>query len=80
MPFLANDKLDPARSHGDLLLTISSYHEDLNLFALRQLMRATRRHLVLQVDARRLQPAHRHVPRRRRAGGGKRPAGPACAT
>jgi deferrochelatase/peroxidase EfeB len=48
MPFLANDKLDPARSHGDLLLTISSYHEDLNLFALRQLMRATRRDLVLK--------------------------------
>jgi deferrochelatase/peroxidase EfeB len=47
MPFLANDKLDPARSHGDLLVTISSVHEDLNLFALRQLMRATRRHLVL---------------------------------
>ena len=48
MPFLANDKLDPARSHGDVLLTISSYHEDLNLFALRQLMRATRRELVLR--------------------------------
>ena len=48
MPFLANDKLDPARSHGDLLLTISSYHEDLNLFALRQLLRATRRSLVLK--------------------------------
>jgi deferrochelatase/peroxidase EfeB len=48
MPFLANDKLDPARSHGDLLLTISSYHEDVNLFALRQLMRATRRDLVLK--------------------------------
>jgi deferrochelatase/peroxidase EfeB len=48
MPFLANDKLDPARCHGDLLLTISSYHEDLNLFALRQLMRVTRRELVLK--------------------------------
>jgi len=48
MPFLANDKLDPERTHGDLLLTISSYHEDLNLFALRQLMRATRRELVLK--------------------------------
>jgi deferrochelatase/peroxidase EfeB len=47
MPFLGNDKLDPSRSHGDLLLTISSYHQDLNLFALRQLMRATRRDLVL---------------------------------
>jgi deferrochelatase/peroxidase EfeB len=42
MPFLANDKLDPERSHGDLLLTVTSAHEDINLFALRQLMRATR--------------------------------------
>lgn len=48
MPFLANDKLDPDRSHGDLLITITSYHEDLNLFALRQLMRVTRQHLVLK--------------------------------
>ena len=35
-------------SHGDLLLTISSAHEDINLFALRQLMRATRGTLALQ--------------------------------
>ena len=28
MPFIANDRLDPARSHGDLLLTISSQHTD----------------------------------------------------
>jgi len=48
MPFLANDKLDPAWSHGDLLITVSSYHEDLNLFALRQLMRATRGTLALK--------------------------------
>ena len=75
MPFLANDKLDPARSHGDLLLTISSYHEDLNLFALRQLMRATRRHLVLKwmLDGynRRTDTSHdAGAP-----GGGKRPGG-----
>jgi deferrochelatase/peroxidase EfeB len=75
MPFLANDKLDPARSHGDLLLTISSYHEDLNLFALRQLMRATRRHLVLtwMLDGynRRTDTSHdAGAP-----GGGKRPGG-----
>jgi deferrochelatase/peroxidase EfeB len=31
MPFLANDRLDPARSHGDLLLTITSTHEDVKL-------------------------------------------------
>ncbi len=75
MPFLANDKLDPARSHGDVLLTISSYHEDLNLFALRQLMRATRRHLVLKwmIDGynRRTDTSHdAGAP-----GGGKRPGG-----
>jgi deferrochelatase/peroxidase EfeB len=48
MPFLANDKLDPDRSHGDLLLTITSAHEDINLFALRQLMRATRGTMTLK--------------------------------
>src|SRR4029453_17899505 len=42
MPFPANDRLDLERSHGDLLLTVTSAHEDVNLFALRQLMRATR--------------------------------------
>ncbi|HKE76700.1 MAG TPA: Dyp-type peroxidase, partial [Acidimicrobiales bacterium] len=47
MPFLANDRLDPARSHGDLLLSITSAHEDVNLFALRQLQRATRATLAL---------------------------------
>jgi deferrochelatase/peroxidase EfeB len=48
MPFLANDRLDPARSHGDLLLTVTSAHEDVNLFALRQLMRATRGTMALR--------------------------------
>ena len=47
MPFLANDRLDPARSHGDLLLTVTSAHEDVNLFALRQLQRATRGTMTL---------------------------------
>jgi deferrochelatase/peroxidase EfeB len=47
MPFLANDRLDPVRSHGDLLLTITSAHEDVNLFALRQLTRATRGTMAL---------------------------------
>ena len=47
MPFLANDRLDPERSHGDLLLSITSTHEDINLFALRQLHRATRGTLAL---------------------------------
>lgn len=48
MPFVSNDRLDPARSHGDLLLTISSQHTDHVLFALRQLMRRTRRELTLK--------------------------------
>jgi deferrochelatase/peroxidase EfeB len=47
MPFLANDRLDPERSHGDLLLTVTSAHEDVNLFALRQLTRATRGTMAL---------------------------------
>ena len=48
MPFLANDRLDPERSHGDLLLSIEAEHPDTVLFALRQLMRRTRRTLVLR--------------------------------
>lgn len=48
MPFLANDRLDPVRSHGDLLLTVTSAHEDINLFALRQLARATRGTMALR--------------------------------
>jgi deferrochelatase/peroxidase EfeB len=48
MPFLANDRLDPERSHGDLLLTVQAEHEDVVLFALRQLMRRTRRWLTLR--------------------------------
>ena len=48
MPFLANDRLEPDRSHGDLLLSIASASQDTNLFALRQLMRATRATLTLK--------------------------------
>ena len=48
MPFLANDRLDPDRSHGDILLTVTSAHEDINLFALRQLHRVTRGTLALR--------------------------------
>ena len=47
MPFLANDRLDPALSHGDLLLSISADSPDVCVFALRQLMRRTRGALVL---------------------------------
>ena len=48
MPFIANDRLDPDRSHGDLLLTIQSQNTDHVIFALRQLMRRTRRDLTLK--------------------------------
>jgi deferrochelatase/peroxidase EfeB len=47
MPFLANDRLDPVRSHGDVLVSVTSTHEDINLFALRQLHRATRETMAL---------------------------------
>jgi deferrochelatase/peroxidase EfeB len=47
MPFLSNDRLDPAQSHGDLLLALSADQPDVLLHALRQLMRRTRDNLVL---------------------------------
>lgn len=48
MPFLANDRLDPARSHGDLLITVEADHDDTVQHALRQVMRATRKSLLLK--------------------------------
>ncbi|MEX2254132.1 MAG: iron uptake transporter deferrochelatase/peroxidase subunit [Acidimicrobiia bacterium] len=48
MPFFANDKLDPTRSHGDLLLGLSADTPDVNIFALRQLMRKTRGAMTLR--------------------------------
>ncbi len=48
MPFFANDRLDPKRSHGDLLLSLSADTPDVNIFALRQLMRRTRGKLSLR--------------------------------
>ena len=47
MPYLANDRLDDAWSHGDLLITLAADRPDALLHALRQLMRATRRWLSL---------------------------------
>ena len=47
MPFLANDRLDPERTHGDVLFNIDAGHPDTLQFALRQLMRRRRRDLVL---------------------------------
>ncbi|OBK80093.1 Dyp-type peroxidase [Mycobacterium sp. 1274761.0] len=48
MPFLANDKLDPKLSHGDLSIVIEAGHTDTVQFALRQLMRRTRRDMTLR--------------------------------
>ena len=47
MPFLANDRLDPRRSHGDLLLVLQGKEPDVCLHALRRVMRRTRANLVL---------------------------------
>lgn len=48
MPFLANDRLDPKLSHGDVSIIIEAGHNDTVQFALRQLMRRTRSDLVLR--------------------------------
>jgi deferrochelatase/peroxidase EfeB len=48
MPFLANDRLDPARSHGDVLLLLQGKEPDVCLHALRRVMRRTRSGLVLK--------------------------------
>ena len=42
MPFIANDRLDPALTHGDVSVTISAGNADTTNYALRQLMRRTR--------------------------------------
>jgi len=48
MPFLANDRLDPKLSHGDVSIIFEAGHNDTVQFALRQLMRRTRGELVLK--------------------------------
>ena len=48
MPFLANDKLDPKLSHGDVSIIFEAGHNDTVQFALRQIMRRTRSDLVLK--------------------------------
>ncbi|RAV17999.1 deferrochelatase/peroxidase EfeB [Mycolicibacterium sp. GF69] len=48
MGFLANDRLDPKLSHGDLSIIVEAGHSDTVVFALRQLMRRTRSDLVLR--------------------------------
>ncbi|MGZ5378162.1 MAG: Dyp-type peroxidase, partial [Mycobacterium sp.] len=48
MPFLANDRLDPKLSHGDISIIFEAGHNDTVQFALRQIMRRTRSDLVLR--------------------------------
>ena len=48
MPFLSNDRLDPERSHGDVLLALQGKEPDVCLHALRRVMRRTRSGLVLK--------------------------------
>jgi deferrochelatase/peroxidase EfeB len=48
MPFLANDRLDPKLSHGDISIIFEAGHNDTVQFALRQLMRRTRSTLTLR--------------------------------
>jgi deferrochelatase/peroxidase EfeB len=48
MPFLANDRLDPERSHGDVLLVLQGKEPDVCVHALRRVMRRTRSGLVLK--------------------------------
>lgn len=47
MTRLANDRLDPTRTHGDLLLVLQGGHPDVCVHALRRIMRETRGTLVL---------------------------------
>ena len=46
MPFLANDRLDPKLTHGDISIILEAGHNDTVQFALRQLMRRTRSELT----------------------------------
>jgi deferrochelatase/peroxidase EfeB len=42
MPFFANDRLDPDRSHGDVSLTVGGVNPEAAMYAFRQLTRRTR--------------------------------------
>jgi deferrochelatase/peroxidase EfeB len=48
MPWFPNDQLDPARSHGDLLIKIASVDADACIHALRHLQLGTRSSLALR--------------------------------
>ena len=48
MPFLANDRLDPARSHGDVLLALQGKEPDVCVHALRRVIRRTQSGLVVK--------------------------------
>jgi deferrochelatase/peroxidase EfeB len=56
MPFLANDRLEPDRSHGDLLLSIASASQDTNLFA-QGPHTSGHAHAHVEMDDRRFQPS-----------------------
>jgi deferrochelatase/peroxidase EfeB len=48
MPFLVNDRLDPAWSHGDVLVQIAADRPDALAHSIRQIARATRDSLILR--------------------------------
>jgi deferrochelatase/peroxidase EfeB len=48
MPFFANDRLDPARSHGDVSITVGATNPEAAMYAFRQLMRRTRSAFTLR--------------------------------
>jgi deferrochelatase/peroxidase EfeB len=47
MPYLVNDRLDPAWSHGDVLVQVAADRPDALAHAIRQVSRATRDSLIL---------------------------------
>ena len=57
MPFLANDRLDPARSHGDVLLHHLRRHPGREPLRAAPADAAHPRRAVAAVDGRRVQPA-----------------------
>jgi deferrochelatase/peroxidase EfeB len=46
MPYLVNDRLDPAWTHGDVLVLIAADREDQLFHAVRQIARSTREYLI----------------------------------
>ena len=46
MPYLVNDRLDPAWTHGDVLVLLAADREDQLLHGIRQIARSTREYLI----------------------------------